>query len=154
KIRAEVEDYRARPKLDNNIVIKRTIVPHLWRELQAQGKTAVDLDRLCRRLAVEAIQSQPKAFWDQVCGDMYKLQIREGTKNEFPSEDQLGDAVEELRHRDDAQRVHRTMEVEKNVAALEAHQNQDDFRLFHRLLSRAILFQFYPVLETTIAICL
>lgn len=154
KIRAEVEDYQARPKLDNNIVIKRTIVPHLWRELQAQGKSAVDLDRLCRRLAVEAIQSQPKAFWNQVCGDMYKLQLREGTKNEFPSEDQLGDAVEELHHRDDAQRVHRTMELEKNVAALESHQNQDDFRLFHRLLSRAVLFQFYPVLETTIAICL
>jgi hypothetical protein len=154
KIRAEVEDYRARPKLDNNIVIKRTIVPHLWRELQAQHKTAVDLDRLCRRLAFEAIQSQPQAFWRQFCGDMYKLHIHDGVKNEFPSTEQIGDGIEELHRRDDDQRVHPTMEVEKNLAALESHQDQNNLRLFHRLLSRAMLFQFYPVLETTIALCL
>ncbi|WP_131990062.1 ArnT family glycosyltransferase [Chthoniobacter flavus] len=152
KIRAEVEDYKARPKLDNNIVIKRTIVPHLWRELQAQGKTAVDLDRLCRRLAIEAVKNQPKAFWGQMCADTYKLNVR-GVKNDFPSPEQVRDAIEELHHRDDDQRVHPTMQVEKNLAALEAHEDKNDFRLFHRLLSRALLFQFYPVFETTIALC-
>ena len=154
KIRAEVEDYRARPKLDNNIVIKRTIIPHLWRELQAQHKSAVELDRLCRRLAVEAVQNQPGAFWNQICGDISKLHIREGVKNEFPSEEQIADAIEELRHRDDQQQVHPAMELDKNVAALQSHQDPESFRLFHRLLSRAMLFQFYPVLETTIALCL
>lgn len=154
KIRAEVEDYRARPKLDNNIVIKRTIIPHLWRELQAQGKSAVELDRLCRRLAFEAIQSQPAAFWRQFCGDITKLHIREGVKNEFPSTEQIEDALEELRHRDDQQQVHPTMELDKTLAALESHQDPQSFRLFHRLLSRALLFQLYPVLETTLALCL
>lgn len=154
KIRAEVEEYRARPKLDNNIVIKRTIVPHLWRELQAQHKTAVDLDRLCRRLAFEAIGNQPAAFWQQFCGDMYKLHIHDGVKNEFPSPEQIGDAIEELHHRDDQQQLHPTMEFDSNLAALESHQDQETFRLFHRLLSRSMLFQFYPVMETTIAICL
>src|SRR5258708_30249253 len=46
------------------------------------------------------------------------------------------------------------MELDKNLAALQSHSNQEDFNLFHRLLSRSILFQFYPVLETTIALCL
>jgi hypothetical protein len=154
KIRADVEDYRARPKLDNNIVIKRTIVPRLWRELQGQNKSAVDLDRLCRRLAFEAIANQPAAFWRQFCGDMYKLHIHDGVKNEFPSPDQIGDAIEGLHRRDDDQRVHPTMEVEKNLASLESHQDPENFRLFHRLLSRSLLFQFYPVMESTVAICL
>lgn len=154
KIRAEVEDYRARPKLDNNIVIKRTIIPHLWRELQAQHKSAVELDRLCRRLAIEAVRDQPAAFWKQVRGDIYKLHIHDGVKNEFPSEEQLGDAVEELHHRDDHAQLHPAMEYEKNLAALESHQDPETFRLFHRLLSRAFLFQLYPVLETTLALCL
>lgn len=154
KIRTDVEDYRARAKLDNNIVIKRTIVPHLWRELQKQGKSAVDLDRLCRRLAIEAIQNQPEAFWHQFRGDMYKLHIHEGVKNEFPSQEQIGDAIEELRRRDDDQRAHPTMQVEQNLAVLESRQDPRPFRIFHRLLCRSILFQFYPVLETTIAVCL
>ena len=154
KIRADVEEYRARPKLDNNIVIKRTIVPHLWHELQMQGKSAVDLDRLCRRLAFEAIADQPAAFWRQFRGDMYKLHIREGVKNEFPSPEHIADGIEELHHRDEHQQLHPTMEFDKNLAALESHQDQESFRLFHRLLARSILFQFYPVLETTIAVCL
>ncbi len=154
KIRAEVEEYRARPKLDNNIVIKRTIVPHLARELQAQQKTAVDLDRLCRRLAFEAVESQPAAFWHQFCGDLYKLHLHDGVKNEFPSPEQIRDAIEELHHRDDDQRLHPTMEFDKNIAALESHQDQKSFHLFHRLLSRSLLFQFYPVLGTTLALCL
>ncbi|MEI9893967.1 MAG: hypothetical protein WDN28_08770 [Chthoniobacter sp.] len=154
KIRAEVEDYRSRPKLDNNIVIKRTIVPHLWRELQAQGKSAVELDLLCRRLAFEAIRNQPAAFWQQFRGDIYKLHIHDGVKNEFPSPEQINDAIEELHHRDDQQQLHPTMEYDRDLAALESHQDQEKFSLFHRLLSRSLLFQFYPVLETTIALCL
>src|ERR1700744_6567902 len=69
KIRSEVEEYRQLPKLDNNIVIKRTIVPHLARELQRLGKTDVELDHLCRRLAFEAVENQPAAFWHQACAD-------------------------------------------------------------------------------------
>jgi hypothetical protein len=154
KIRAEVEDYRALPKLDNNIVIKRTIVPHLWRELQAQRKTPADLNRLCRRLAFEAIENQPAEFWKQVRGDMYKLQIREGVKDEFPSPEHIGDTIESLQHREDVQRVHPTMDLERNVAVLQSSLDPQQFRIFHRLLARSILFQFYPVIETTIALCL
>ena len=85
KIHDEVLAYQALPKLDNNIVIKRTIIPHLARELQKQGKTDVELDHLCRRLAFEAVENQPAAFWHQACADAYKLQLGEGVSNEFPS---------------------------------------------------------------------
>jgi hypothetical protein len=152
KIRAEVEEYRSRDKLDNNIVIKRTIVPHLARELGAQGKSAVDLDRLCRRFALEAVANQPAAFWRQVRGDIYKLNIHEGVSNEFPNPDDIRDAIRDVEHRDEFQKPHLTMAIDANVAALESHADPDSFRLFHRLESRAILFQYYPVLLTTVGL--
>jgi len=155
KIRADVEAYRALPRLDNNIVIKRTIVPHLAWELGKNGKSAVELDRLCLRLAFEAVASQPAAFWHQVCDDLYKLNIHLGVSDEFPNPDQIGDGINQLQHREDSLQPHRTMAIDRNVAALETHENPDSFKLFHRLETRtAFLFQFYPVLLTTIALVL
>jgi len=153
KIRAEVEEYRARPKLDNNIVIKRTIIPHLARELQKQGKTDVELDHLCRRLAIEAVKNQPAAFWHQAWTDAYKLQVGEGVSNEFPSPSEVLDGLEALQHGDDGQVVHPTMQLESTIFALQSHEDENAFRLFHRLLARSYLFQFYPVLETSLALC-
>jgi len=153
KIRTEVEDYRARPKLDNNIVIKRTIVPHLWNLLARQGKTPVDLDRLCRRLAIEAVENQPAAFWHQMRGDLAKLQTR-GVEDDFPTADQAAEAIGELQGHEDAQTIHPTMEADRTIATLQAHQDDTAFQLFHRLLARSILFQLYPVLETTIGLAL
>jgi hypothetical protein len=151
KIRAEVEDYRSRDKLDNNIVIKRTIVPHLARELGRQGKSAVELDRLCRRLAFEAVENQPAAFWRQVRGDLYRLNIHEGVSDEFPNPDDVRSALRDVQNHDEFQ-IHPTMAIEANVTALETHDNPDSFRLFHRLETRAILFQFWPVLLTTVGL--
>jgi hypothetical protein len=152
KIRTQVEDYRSRDKLDNNIVIKRTIVPQLAWELGRQGKSAVELDRLCRNLALEAVENQPAAFWRQVRGDLYRLNIHEGVSDEFPNPDDIRDALRDVQHRDEFQKPHPTMAIEANVAALESHDNPDSFRLFHRLETRAILFQFYPVLLTTLGL--
>jgi hypothetical protein len=150
KIHDEVEAYRALPKLDNNIVIKRTIVPHLAREYGKLGKSAVELDKLCRRLAVEAVMSHPREFWNQVRGDLYKLNTHEGVSNEFPNPDDIRDAIRDVTHRDEFQKPHVTMDIERNVADLEAHDQPDSFKLFHRLETRAILFQFYPVLVTSV----
>ena len=152
-IRAEVEDYRARPKLDNNIVIKRTIIPHLWTLLAKQGKTPTDLDHLCRRFAIEAVENEPVAFWHQMRGDLAKLQTR-GVEDDFPTADQAAEAIDELRGKDDAQTIHPTMDVDQTIATLQAHLEDTAFQLFHRLLARSLLFQLYPVLETTLGLAL
>ena len=152
-IRAEVEEYRQRPKLDNNIVIKRTIVPHLWRVLKQQGKSAIDLDRLCGWLAIEAVRAQPGAFWRQVCGDLYILHIESGVENAFPNEHHLWDAQNFLRDRGVSREAHPSMQVERSENILwERMGKGSEFRVFHRLLNRAWLFEYYPVLLTTLSL--
>jgi len=153
-IRDEVEAYRALPKLDNNIVIKRTIIPHLARELHARGKNDVDLDRLCRRLAFEAVESQPAAFWRQVRQDLVTLHIRDGVKDEFPSADEIDHAVRDLQNREEDQPPHPVMQFDQTIAVLQTHEDMDAYKLLRRLQTRSILFQFYPVLLTTIALCI
>lgn len=152
-IRADVEEYRQRPKLDNNIVIKRTIVPHLWQALKQQDKSATDLDRLCLRLAFEAVRTNPKAFWHQVCGDLYTLHVESGVENQFPSEHNLWDAQNFLRDRGVTRDVPPSMQVERSQKILWARMGKgNEFRLFHRLLSRAWLFEYYPILLTSISL--
>ena len=152
-IRAEVEEYRQRPKLDNNIVLKRTIVPHLWRVLKEQGRSPTDLDRLCRRLAFEAVRAQPRAFWRQVCGDLYTLHMESGMENAFPSEHHLWDAQNLLSDRGASRDVTGSMRVEQSQNILWKRMGKGhEFRLFHRLLSRAWLFEYYPVLLTTLSL--
>src|SRR4029078_3953770 len=45
-IRADIEEYRKRPKLDNNIILNRTAVPRLRSHLLAAGQTPSDLNRI------------------------------------------------------------------------------------------------------------
>jgi hypothetical protein len=147
-IRADIEAYRLLPKLDNNVILKRTAVPHLWEALEKRGQTPTDLDRLCRKFAVEAVRDQPAAFAAQIRKDLYQLHINAGVKNEFPSDKQIIDARKSLHERD----VHPAMEGAKMDAILAARIDGDPFHFFHTCLNRAWLFQGFPVLFTTLAI--
>jgi len=151
-IRADIEDYRRRPKLDNNIIIKRTAVPHLWQALQGQGKTPSDLDRLCRRFAVEAVRDQPAAFARQIRGDLLQLHLRAGVKNEFPSDKQVIDARKSLGELRRQRELPPSMEADAMDAIHAARIAGDPFRFFHLCLNRAWMFQGFPVLFTTLAI--
>lgn len=151
-IREDIESYRRLPKLDNNIIIKRTAVPHLWAALKAQGKTPADLDRLCRQFAVEAVRDQPAAFAAQVRNDLTYLHMRAGVKNEFPSDKQVIDARKSLRELGQQRDFHPAMEAEAMDAILAARIEGDPFRYFHYCLERAWLFQGYPILYTTLAL--
>ncbi len=152
-IRPDIEEYRRLPKLDNNIIIKRTAVPHLWKALQARKQTPADLDRLCRKFAVEAVRDQPDKFSQQVRNDLEQLHFKAGVKNEFPSAKQIIDARKSLRefggpHR----RLHPTMDGDATDAILAARTEGDSFHFFHRCLDHAWLFQDFPVLFTTLAL--
>jgi hypothetical protein len=150
-IRADIEEYRQRPKLDNNIIIKRTAVPHLWRAIQARGQTPTDLDRLCRKFAVEAIRDQPSAWAQQIRKDLAQLHFNAGVKNEFPSDKQLIDARKSLHELGLQREFHPSMEADAMDAILAARIDGDPFHFFHLCLNRAWLFQGYPVLFTTLA---
>lgn len=154
-IRADIESYRRLPKLDNNIIIKRTAVPHLWKALQARHQTPTDLDRLCRKFAMEAIRDQPQAWGRQILGDLETLQLRAGVKNEFPSDKQIIDAQKSLReYAGPNRRLHPTMEGDRMEAILASRLEGDTFHFFHRCLDHSWLFQDYPVLFTTLALLL
>ncbi len=151
-IRADIEDYRRLPKLDNNVIIKRTAVPRLWQELQKRGQSLADLDRLCRRFAVEAVRDQPAAWTRQIRNDLSQLHFRAGVKNEFPSDKQVIDARKSLRELGRQREFHPTMEAEAMDAILAARIDGDPFRFFRKCLNRAWLFQGYPVFYTTLAL--
>jgi hypothetical protein len=151
-IRTDIADYRRLPKLDNNIIIKRTAVPHLWDALREQGKTPTDLDRLCRRLAAEAVRDQPVAFARQIGKDLRQLHLRAGVKNEFPSDKQVIDARKSLGELGRQREFHPTMEAAAMDSILAARIDGDSFHVFHRFLNRAWMFQGFPVLFTTLAL--
>ena len=151
-IRQDIEDYRLLPKLDNNVIIKHTAVPHLWEGLRARGQTQTDLDRLCRRFAIEAVRDQPAAFARQVRQDLVQLHLRAGVKNEFPSDKQLIGVRKSLSELRLQRELHATMQADAMDAILTARIDGDSFRVFHRCLNRAWLFQGFPVLFTTLAL--
>ena len=151
-IRQDIEDYRRLPKLDNNIIIKRTAVPHLWQVMQTRGQSLTDLDKLCRRFAVEAVRDQPAAFRRQIWSDLKQLHLRAGVKNEFPSDKQLIDARKSLRELKRQRDFHSTMEDQDMDAILAARIDGNPFSFFHYCLNRAWLFQGFPVLFTTCAL--
>ena len=79
-----------------------------------------ELDHLCRRLAIEAIEDQPAAFRRQVIQDLITLHIHDGVKDEFPSVDEIDHAIKDLRNRDEGQQVHPAMQFDQNIATLES----------------------------------
>jgi hypothetical protein len=151
-IRQDILDYRSRPKLDNNIIIKRTAIPHLWEALQARGQTPADLDRICRKFALEAVRDQPAAFRRQIWSDLVDIHLRLGVNDDFPRSKVLAGArqsVDETRTKSGRFAV---MEMDDVDQILAARTDDKQFRTFHRWLNRAWMFQDYPVLFTTLLI--
>lgn len=151
-IREDIIDYRGRKKLDNNIIIKRTAIPHLWATIQARGGTPTELDKICRKFAIEAVRDQPAAFRKQVWNDLIDLHWRLGWNNDFPN-DKLIEAgrlsLDETRVKNGGVDV---MDMDEVNDILNGSMQGDRFRLFHDFLGYAWLFQYHPVLLTTVAI--
>jgi hypothetical protein len=91
-IRSEVEAYQHEvfgdgtkpPHLNNNEILKKTVVPTLTSILRHQGKTGDDLNILCRRLAIEAIRTHPLQYGEQVWRDIVKMNINSGVRYAAP----------------------------------------------------------------------
>lgn len=95
-IRPEVETYRGLEKRDNNLVIKRLIVPRIQAFLDREPIGDRTLDRVCRDLALEAIASNPGAFLSQAWHDLNQLLFRTAFRRTLPSVEDLEELAEDV----------------------------------------------------------
>ena len=146
-IRAEVEDYRRLPDLDNNVILKRTVVPHLRRILYARGQTPADLNRLCRQLAIEGVLHHPAAYLFQMLDDCRRLHLSTCAKVKAPAYDNL-ESLEELLPQLDPQTT--LVDPQATLTKLRAVKDRNLFRKYHQWLHSAWLFRVAPVLLTTL----
>ncbi len=66
--------FRRTGKLDNNEIVKRTVIPSLKTILiDERGQTLVDVNRLCWKLGLEAVAHHPGAYARQFGHDLYYL---------------------------------------------------------------------------------
>ncbi len=66
--------FRRTHKLDNNEIVKRTVVPTLKTILvDERGQTLVDVNRLCWKLGLEAVAHHPGSYLRQFGHDLYYL---------------------------------------------------------------------------------
>jgi hypothetical protein len=147
RIRPMVEEYRQRAKLDNNWVIKDSIVPVIFAQLAAQGRGFREVNKLCQDLAFEAIRTHPREFARQVGGDLVKLHLLAYDERQ-PQPAGLEEMAVELEGKSDPPAVLRRAQV---VAAYRRAADRRYFRDFYELAHRSVLFETAPpVLLTTL----
>jgi len=99
-IREDIEAYRETcrktGRLDNNEILVRTAVPRMRELYKREGKTPAELDRLCWRLAGEAIRAHPGDYARQCWGDFLQVQMRLGTSAVNPSSGDIRAACRSL----------------------------------------------------------
>ncbi|MGC3990946.1 MAG: glycosyltransferase family 39 protein [Chthoniobacteraceae bacterium] len=148
QIRQEVEDYRKLPKLNNNLILKRTVVPHLRTILATEKKTPEDLNRLCRNLALEGISHHKLAYTKQVLGDIKDLLLNGGRRFKAPTIDELQSSAENIEKRPKNDRLLHPDETVKTLHNLSKNKNL--LRPYLRWLNSCWLFRVTPVLLTTL----
>jgi hypothetical protein len=98
RIRGQVEEYirrfRATGRLDNNEIVKRTVVPALKDILiNERHLQPADVDRLCWRLGIEAVEHHPAEFLRQVIHDCYFLNFITAQRMIFFKREELPPSV-------------------------------------------------------------
>ena len=146
-IRTQVEDYRKLPQLNNNIVLKDTIVPTLKTRLKKQGASPSDLNRLCRRFAFEAIMAHQWAYAKQVFGDINTLLLHTGYHGGEPNEYDVRSSDRRLRTDPDPDPIMRRDE------ALKVHERLNDrakFADYRHWTNTSFLFRIRAPFFTTL----
>jgi hypothetical protein len=72
------------PHLNNNEILKKTVVPTLTKILRAQGQNGEELNRICRDLAKEAILAHPFQYGMQVWRDIVHMNLLSGQRYVAP----------------------------------------------------------------------
>ncbi len=146
-IRQEVEDYRKLPKRDNNIVIHRTVVPHLQRILSAEGKLPADVNRLCWELGVEGVKANPEAYLRQVRGDLYQVLftcIRGSSTISKQGFKSVKKTLETLENQDPL------LDIPGMIHQLSEAARGGKFGVYYNLVALSWLFHLVPAVLTTL----
>lgn len=146
-IRDDILAYRRRPKLDNNIILNRTAVPHMREYLFAHGATPSDLNRVCRALALEAIRAHPGEYARQFWRDFQRLHLSYGERLQRPD---LGEFRFTSTWLGAMTNPHPTLRRDETVAAIAARASRETFRMYARMVNAAWLFNYSPVLLTSL----
>lgn len=145
-IRPDIEAYRQLPKLDNNVILKRTAVPKINQFCKLRGQTMADSNKLCRTLALEAILAHPKEYALQVLGDFLHLQFKNATRINKPDEEDALSNAKLLRNTADAKWTH----PPQSITLSESSGRVGHFSIYRRITSQAWLFSQAPVFLTTL----
>jgi hypothetical protein len=154
------------PHLDNNEILKKTVVPHLIKIYRAEGKTGDDLNRLCRQLAIEGIKHHPVQYGLQVWRDMVHMHLTSGVRYVAPDDSEIDSQRELLGELVNPDPI---IHVQESLAKLNAiagdaplpaanadgkrpkrHEEAGRFATYRILLLSSWLFDFVPVLLTTL----
>lgn len=172
QIRSQVEDYQRQvfaynpPRLDNNLILKTTVVPTLKHILGKEGKNGDDLNRLCRALALEAIRTHPLEYALQVWRDLVKMHLIAGQRYVDPGNkeaesqlDLLGklDKPDPMIHAPEAiAKLNQIIQVEQAAEDPSATSKKDEAAgppfggTYRWLLLSSWLFDLTPVLLTSL----
>lgn len=140
-IREPVQIYRTFKKPDNNVVIKKLIVPVIEEHMKTQGKGFSEVDRICRNLAFEAIRKNPGPFAKQVLNDLYKLHFRCGYQTRLLKTHDLRDLIEDM---EQIQRPDPMMHYDETLKTLQEKVQADNFSTYYRFAKMAWLFEIFP----------
>ncbi|MEA3188414.1 MAG: Dolichyl-phosphate-mannose-protein mannosyltransferase [Chthoniobacter sp.] len=146
-IRQEVEDYKKLPKLDNNMVLKRTIVPKLTVYYRSIHKTPTDLNRLCRQLAVEGIKANKLAYVKQVLQDLKTLHFKSGFHADMPN---ANDVLSSELTLQSYTRPDPLMHKEESLAIMQSRHDKPHFATYRHRTKEAWLFSLKPVFLTSL----
>jgi hypothetical protein len=167
QIRPQVEKYQREvfgdgtqpPKLNNNEILKKTVVPHLNSILRHEGKNGDDLNRICRQLAIEAIRTHPLQYSEQVLRDMVHMHLTSGVRYAAPDDSEVKSQLEllaELRQPDPIIHVPESEAKLDEIAGIppgaheKPHASKGRFKIYKIILLTAWLFDAAPVLLTSL----
>ena len=169
EIRPQVEAYVKEvnrfspPRLDNNEILKTTVVPTLMKIYRKEGKSGEDLNKLCQALAVEGIKHHPIQYALQVWRDMVHMHLTCGVRYVAPDDSEIDSQRElltELIKPDPIIHVPESMAKLNAIAGAEPipgsekqvkrHQSTGRFATYRLFLLSSWLFDIVPVLLTTL----
>jgi len=169
QIRPEVEAYVKEvyrtnpPHLDNNEILKKTVVPHLIKIYRQEGKTGDDLNKLCQSLAIEGIKHHPVKYALQVWGDIVHMHLTCGVRYVAPDDSEIDSQRQLLTELINPDPI---IHVQDSLAKLNAiagdqpvpaaakpskrHEVTGRFATYRLWLLSSWMFDFVPVLLTTL----
>lgn len=147
-IRPDIEAYRQRGELDNNIILKRTAVPKINQHLRERGRSMAEANALCRRLATEAIRANVGPYALQVIGDLLDLLLKNAKQIRKPDRGDIEANRSLLANKDSVP----WMRLPQSLAASEAAAAPGHFRVYHWITASSWLFVVVPVFITTLLI--